>query len=328
MSQRSYHKKLRVEQLEAKTLLASDVSAAVFGGHLFITGDGNDNEVLIENGDNPDEFVLIESGGGSINGGGVLEEIPVTGVTRDIYVNLKGGNDAFRVIADLPDDLYVWGGDGDDTLFLGLTENLPDQLFAPVSIAGDVIFVGGEGADLLNMRDYTIGDDLAFFGGNGDDQLLMEEDHQSNLIGSSIGDDATIKMGDGEDEVTVEDTTIGDDLVISTGSEDDVVGVVSTDVGGSMVIFTSSGDDEIELEAVSGNLAIICTDGGEDEVAIIDSAFEALFVSLGSGDDTLEIEGEDTEIGLAILWGGSGEDELSIDGDATINFQWEFSFEV
>jgi hypothetical protein len=371
MSQRTYQKKLRVEQLEAKTLLAGDVSVSVLGGNLFIIGDEMDNVLELQReGAIAGDFKIEERGGGTINGGG--NELIVNGVTGDVYVSLKGGSDTFRAIdADLPDDLFVWGGEGDDTLILGIPENDLLQIPLPITVADDVIFKGGDGADTLEMRDFTIGSDLVFSGDHGDDVVVMQPDLPLSS-GSTIGNDAILDTGSGLDEVGIEAVTINDDLVISTGNDDDVVSVLegttvvdsttvslglgtnilameAVDAGESLVVYgggtnfitlaavqvseflkvcTSSGGDEIMLIEVTAPTAIISTDGGADSLAIIDSAFECLFVSLGSGNDSLTIEGELTDIGIALLFGGSGEDELVIDENSMIDLELAFSFEA
>src|SRR6266404_3195221 len=46
---RRRNRKMFVEQLEGRALLAGDVTVSVVAGNMFVTGDNHDNLVLIEN---------------------------------------------------------------------------------------------------------------------------------------------------------------------------------------------------------------------------------------------------------------------------------------
>src|SRR5437899_5059569 len=108
------HRTLKVEQLERRAMLAGNVAVSVSGGNLFVTGDNHDNAVLIQEVDDGDgkasthayavtgfDFADamvtgFESGPTTIHGGvdvGGGTHV-VRGVTANIIIDLKKGNDA------------------------------------------------------------------------------------------------------------------------------------------------------------------------------------------------------------------------------------------
>src|SRR5262245_29691916 len=117
------HRRLAVESLEQRAMLAGNVNVFVSGGSLFVQGNNADNFVLIQEieDEDPEDNKHTYSvtgldfddttlpnppfGGGStsINGDFETQEFP--GVTGDIIIDLKKGDDVIAI------------GNSEDTLF-------------------------------------------------------------------------------------------------------------------------------------------------------------------------------------------------------------------
>lgn len=105
------------EALEPRLLLDGNVAAKVVNGDLRIIGDRRGNSILIERGGTTDTFIVTGRDGTAVNGG--LEAI-LTGVTDDITIRTKGGDDEIKIdsVIGTPDDLIIKTGPGTDVVEL------------------------------------------------------------------------------------------------------------------------------------------------------------------------------------------------------------------
>src|SRR3954469_10539995 len=116
-------RRLNLEGLESRALLAGDVTVAVLNGNLSIVGDSAANDITIQEGATANSIVVTGIGttGGNttINGGTNIGTF--TGLTRNIPVRMNGGDDTVSVLADLaaPGNLSISMGSGDDTVAIG-----------------------------------------------------------------------------------------------------------------------------------------------------------------------------------------------------------------
>ncbi len=231
----------------------------------------------------------------------------------DLRILTGGGNDEIILTnINIGDDLQYRGGDGDDEFFfepVGVTNVVGDDLYA----------TGGDGDDGIGIEDVTIGDKLRVSGGAGDDVAAV-----TNTI---VGRSTLISLGTGSNEASVEESNAGLALtIVGRGTND--ISLDGVDASHFVTIITSSGDDSVSLNAVNTHSALVATKAGNDEVEITESVFDYLFVLLGSGDDTLTLEGVTVER-FALLSGGCGTgDELVDNGDNDINFAIDFAFET
>jgi hypothetical protein len=339
---------LTLECLERRAMLAGNVNVFVSGGNLFIRGDNAGNGVLVEQvGDG--EYAVIgftwEGAPTRINGDPDGVEV-VDGVTGNIDVDLKSGNDALGVgndsaalIAMAEECGFSLDGLSGDTI----TPTVNGALEVP----RDLIIKMGNGEDgVAVMAD--VDRDAIINTGNHDDGVAVGD--------SSFGDDLIILTGDGEDGVCVHSSFIDDHLNIQTGDHNDNVEVVGVadetppdelqieQVGlvdaGHILILTGSGSDSVLLENVfSEREVIIDTGSGADSVDMQNFDIgDDLIVHTGSGMDRVEVEAGDIGDDLVIHTGdhddtvavgafsaddvitvllGSGNDELTlVDFDA------------
>ena len=99
-------RRLDVESLEQRELLAGDVTAFVSRGDLVVLGDNDSNNLTIT--EVGGTFTLTGIGT-TINGMAAAQNFP--GVTDDVRIYLRNGEDAVTLDdVDVPDDLLINGG--------------------------------------------------------------------------------------------------------------------------------------------------------------------------------------------------------------------------
>ena len=155
------HRRLGVERLQARVLLAGDVTAAVTNGFLVIRGDDAANELTIER-ISGDRVQVTGATGTTING---LTQPAVLRVRKGYDIATGGGDDKLTVIG-----LNAFGryeirmdlGIGNDTL-------VARNLLAQRIHAG-----GGDGNDSITVRNSRSRRGSGVGGGAGDDTLVLE----------------------------------------------------------------------------------------------------------------------------------------------------------
>ena len=148
-----------LEPLESRLLMAGDVSVSVSGGDLLISGDGDDNQILIV--ESGGTFDVLGQAGTTVNGG---EDI--TGLAGDILIDMDRGDD--RVV------------------------------ISGVDFDGNIIVDGGVGGNEFRLSNANIGGDVSVENGTGKksaDSSLLLSTHQSTVENSSIDGEVTIVHG-------------------------------------------------------------------------------------------------------------------------------------
>jgi len=118
---------------------AGNVQVSVVNGNLIIQGDNRDNNIIVTEGN------IAGRAGTTINGERRI--FPPEGVTGDIVINMKGGNDFVRV--ELPGtnfavqhDLEINMGPGNDILEL-LQVRVPEETRIDTAGGHDIILIDG-----------------------------------------------------------------------------------------------------------------------------------------------------------------------------------------
>src|SRR5262245_26532297 len=93
------YRPLSLETLEARLPLAGDVAIKVSGGNLFVTGDDANNEINIEQQAAAGVFQVIANDGETLtlNGAPYVSGTDIPGITKNITVDLKKGDDDVQV---------------------------------------------------------------------------------------------------------------------------------------------------------------------------------------------------------------------------------------
>jgi len=325
-SRRPAQRRLHVEALESRELLAGNVLASVdAAGNLRIAGDNAANSLsIIQSGHN--SYLLVGQGT-TING---QANRNLTGVRGRVDIDLRGGNDILTFSGELPDGSFspkfagsfsVRGGAGSDALTLTNFE-----------ASGAVLVDGGGGTDTLDIT-AAQGDDIVLRTSQGNDAIAATGLAAADLIQieTGAGNDAislsdstarrvSVNAGLGNDIVTIADTQIVDSLLVvgndssglaSGGRGDTTTGEggrngkpTGTDrsagtSGGGRTGGTGGGGstpapvtdaDEVSITNITAASATIITGGDVDEVDLVDlDVVGALLVLTGDGDDDLAL---------------------------------------
>lgn len=171
------------EVLEARRMLAGNVSAVISDGDLYIRGDPEDNSLSIDTQNLPAGQVRLWGSTTFVNGKTAIPVV-VTGFTRNVHVYLGKGNDGFTVNAStLPGDVEIIAGMDDDTILVDQTD-----------IAGSLLIRGREGADSLHVTGSSTAAGLSVFAGRGPDVL--------SATGNTIGGDLELHGLRGHDSIS------------------------------------------------------------------------------------------------------------------------------
>jgi hypothetical protein len=128
-----------VALLPSAALAAGNVLVSVTNGNLVVQGDGADNDIIVV------ESGVVGRAGTTVNGerGAFFPD----GVTNDIRLSMKGGNDFVRI--ELPgtnfaiaNDLVIRMGEGDDSIEL-LQTRAPNETRIYTEEGNDIVFIDG-----------------------------------------------------------------------------------------------------------------------------------------------------------------------------------------
>src|SRR5262245_16987935 len=281
------HRSLKVEQLEQRAMLAGNVAVSVSGGSLIITGDNHDNAVLLQEVDDFDDnanthaylitgFDLADSGIPGLESGptiikGAGQEVDpglgtsarvVTGITRNIVIDLKKGNDALGVGNSVEDLLLLadecgfglgigsgsGGGSGSSSPSIQLEEVvLTEKFTAPISL----VISMGDGTNAVAV--------------NGD----IGVNHNVGSLVITGGKNSDFVAVGGSSEFESESTIHGDLAIVTLGGDDNIC-VHNDTIFGAMAINAGDGFNEVSAENFGALAATIVT-GKNSDVIFLDS---------------------------------------------------------
>ncbi len=286
----SARRPLAVESLEARWLMAGNVTAEVVGGDLRVTGDNLSNGLVIS-GTGVAGQVLIEgqfdfsndATDTTINGSD--GELLFGGITGNIIINLNGGDDALDMVnVAVPRDLIITTGDGFDEIYLGqyalLTPDFDPTTVGSLGVNGVLSIDTGAQDDYITLGRVFGGADWSIRTGSGDDVLFVY---------SASGDVIDVSTGSEVDLVNVAYLTAHGNLRIDTGLQDDTISVITTLTKQNAQFISGDGSDTVALDAnqYNGNV-LVDTGAGNDWVLVARSIVaEEATILTSSGNDTL-----------------------------------------
>jgi hypothetical protein len=225
-----------------------NVTAVVTNGGLVIRGDAASNGLSLVLGDTAGT-IAVGGFDGTTTVNGSLDGIIVSGVTGDVDITLRGGDDQLNLIdlafVPIPGSLLIDTGPGDDAI--SVDDSSPGE---------DVVANTGPGNDSFTMNSGAR--NLLVHTADGDDFL--------NLDGVTVGDRATLRSGGGDDEVVINFSTIGGDTTVETSGGTDSLTILdstfegSTELnggGGNSDRFTDEGLNEFNGSLTIANFEII-----------------------------------------------------------------------
>jgi hypothetical protein len=183
-------KKLRLEPLEVRTVMTGNVTAVVQGGVLVVTGDTEDNGIVITQTE-AGNYLVEGDETTTINGGGSFES---TSTVRSFKINMKDGNDSVAVQnLDLRQFLVLDGGAGNDTLSLS---NVSVGLIAAVR--------GGAGDDGISVEGVDVGATLLVDAGKGINTIGVNGSEGTVLLINAKKGTDTVTKSDNDFNVTLQ----------------------------------------------------------------------------------------------------------------------------
>jgi hypothetical protein len=285
---------LSFQQLEDRTLMTGNVAANVSLNSLTITGDSNANNIQIEQ-TSANQFTVIGLGGTTING---KTQQTFTNVTKDLKIDLKGG---------------------DDNLLIGSDAGVPPT----VTIGRDLSVTLGDGNDYADLNVKVKGNMNVDAGAN-DDNVLFDY----AIVGNPGGlQNATVDMGSGDDTLDAVQLNVAHDFTIKTASSSAGLNLYVDSytspniVGHDFNIQTGDGADNLAVYSTNvGNKLNVTTAGGADFAAIAAINADQIFADMGAGDDYLYLSGSNTAR-VATFQGNLGNDKVEMDSTAPSTFQ-------
>ena len=305
---RSYtaRRKLALETLEDRSLMAGNVTASMAGSKLVIQGDGEANHVVLSFDRATQRFLV----GGQATAGGATtingNATPPPGFprVRKISINLGDGDDTLEILnpgaADVVITQYfsINAGGGDDTVVFGRVGNAPGgaaPLASKVRTGAGINVQTGDGDDRIEIANLEVGGGLLIGTGAGDDAVLFVNeftpavDSPTKLFPTRVRNQVSVHLGDGDDELSLRNLVAGGMVRVF-----DVSGIADIDLynakfGGKIDIDTGSQADDISLNFVQGTQLTIDTHAGADHVQLESCKLYTIDVKLGEQVDTLAI---------------------------------------
>lgn len=235
MKKRINPKSRSFESLEKRWAMAGNVTAAISGKSLTLTGDDLANNFEIKGTGIAGQVLITGAPGTTINGSAA--PLLVQGITSTIHAKLKGGDDIF-------------------------TAKL-------LKVGQDLIIEGNQGRDNIGVYDCRIGDDLLIYTHESDDivtvcagEAVMEPEEpvpalvelpESYQYNQSLA--ATPGSG----------VYVGDQFEIDTGAGNNFVEVCYTQINGNTFFTAGGNNDRINVYYVLFNKNVsVVTNGGSD----------------------------------------------------------------
>ena len=264
-----------VERLEDRTLLSGNVLVELVGGNVVITGDAQDNSVAISivNGN----VRLHGLSGTQINGSADPFILVPNGSTlnADVVAHLGAGSDTLIISPGITfgGRVHLDGGAGDDDIGLD-----------SAALAGRLTIRTGEGDDGVNLVNLTAQDGVRVQNESGD--LLV------NVDGGSVAGEFSIHSGVGDADIVLDSVAVEHAAIIKTLRGTTNVAIIDGDFGDQLSILTGAGNDFVFIDPTT-----------------VDSTAR---VSLGTGVDSLVMEGTNQLRGATVVYGGDGGDSLRL----------------
>lgn len=234
-------RRLSFESLEARTMLAGNVTAALDGiGNLSLKGDSKNNVVTVAQASNG-RWVVRGLLGTTING----KSVQTYGINGGIKANLGNGNDAIAVLrGEIFGELSIATGNGNDAVAVVKVD--VGTLRVNTGAGNDVTFVNSVVAGFalptaLSSTTSGFGNAYISTGAGMDMTLISNLEANSTCVNTGAGTDFT-------GLINVQSTRL---LSVKTGTEFDALGVVRSSAGSAKF---DGGDRAANLFAGSKNL--------------------------------------------------------------------------
>jgi hypothetical protein len=302
----SARRRLALETLEDRSLLAGNVTASMAGSKLVIHGDGEANHIVLSFDRATQRFHVsgqpIAGGATTVNGSAT----PPAGFprVRQIQVLLGDGDDTLEVLNPGAADVVIAQyfsidmGAGDDTVVFGRVGNAPGgaaPLASKVRTGAGLNVQTGAGDDQIQIANLEVGGALLIGTGAGDDAVQFVNEFTpaagspTTLFPTRVRNQVSVHLGEGDDVLSLRNLTAGGMIRVY-----DVSGIADIDLynarfSGKIDIDTGNQADSISLKYVQGTQLTIDTHAGADDVQLENCKLYSIDVKLGQQLDTLAI---------------------------------------
>ena len=343
-------KRLGIERLEDRSLMAGNVTAAVQGGFLVITGDAADNGVTVDYIQATNSYQVIgttPSGGTATTINGLDTTVPAnaqifTNVTKGLKINTGAGNDLLVFGAATSSTFVVVGtveidtGLGNDTVNIGRNGNAAGGA-APieneVNIGKSLAIKLGGGNDTLTMTNMTVANALVVHADNNNPSIPAADGQDSITFPTTftpaggslqnfpvtVGGKTTILLGGNVDTLNMLNFTSNKGLLIGDNGGNLNLDIVDSRVGGELKLQKNGGaTNAIDLDNVIAGTVRLNTGNGVDTLTIRDSIFERLYIDTAGARDFITI-GNTRVRKLGIIEGGREKANLTQEAGNNLN---------
>lgn len=246
-------RRLNVEGLEKRAMLAGNVSVVVDGGDLIITGDGAANGVALRQIDTGRYAVTgfsIGAGNTTVNGG--TNAVVVNGVTGDIEVDLNAGDDMFIMGQNTNRNQVLanqLSGNTAGTIGIGPAANPNTTAAFQTRVPVNLWIRTDEGADRVGISGARIGSD--------------------DIEGHDVGGIGQILTGDSADRVIAERVSAFDDFLLETGAGNDFVRAAQIRTWDFFFATLGDGNDTLRVSNYHGYHSHLIGNAGDDTITAV-----------------------------------------------------------
>lgn len=310
-------RKLLVETLENRSMLAGNVTASVSGADLIITGDALGNTITVES---AGAGIVQVRGFENTSVNGTANGLKTFNVSGSINIRLNAGDDTVRVTnLVIQNKLLVDLGAGNNTALLGQSTAADNARFAGTPsgglfIQGDQSVVGGTLADRVFQSNLHVAGAGTLSLGDGNDNVTLDRPTGSGA-NVEYGGVFSILPGAGTDGVSITGLVVDDNLVINDSSNATSVTINSMDVQGSLFFTSANFSDDVTITNTNvRNTLSIVSQAGYDTINVSAIAGR-LDLNSGLGNDDVHISQSNIGVISAVL--GGGHDELDLLSNTT-----------
>ncbi len=307
-----------LEQLETRTALAGNVTAAVLGGNLVVNGDNQGADIAISQ---PSVGKITLTGDGtSINGS--AGPVTFSGVTRDLRINFGKGNDSLTFDETNPitvcGNLSINGGQGSNTI--STLSGSPGSL----KVGRDLNILNQPGGpEQITLLNLSVKRNAQIRNMGGDSLVTIDvASNGTDLPGfNSIGGNLQIVNGPGQyNETDLSSINVKGSVQILNQGNDAITNISSpaspNTIGGNLQIIDGAGQlaqTQIDGTKVGRNLQVAASGPDSNTTLILTSTQVRNDTGLkgGDGDSTVFVN-DDTFGGSFQLQTGNGADTVCI----------------
>lgn len=326
--------RLRVEGLERRAMLASNVLAYVEAGDLFVVGSVEAEAVEIVREEVTGRWTVNAGFDTTINGGAVGNSVTIDGVFDDVRIYGRGGDDVVRVVGRPLSATNDINGD----FILRDTGGSNDIEVVSLQVGDNAYAITRDGDDNLLFEDFDVAGTLTVATTTGRDTIAFLAADNGGV--SEVGEDATIHAGFGFYNDTIDvralrvtdevffrseratnqffiDGLVANRIAVFGGAEDDTFRLGTRSSGGfesnQFRLYGFTGDDLVTINNSHTFYHARIFGYEDDDFFRFDNVLidGNLVLDAAEGNDFAQFS--DTRVGSTIaLDGGPGNDDLNI----------------